>query len=76
MLQKNGTLAPQQVYSILSATAKDIRKREVAVVPGPGESVFSPLPAGYDSDAGAGLVDAQAAVAAVPPAATLSTKKQ
>jgi len=76
MLQKNGTLGPQQVYSILAATAKDITKREVAVVPGPGESVFSALPAGTDSDSGAGLVDARAAIAAVPPAATLSTKKR
>ena len=33
MLQKNGTLLPQQVYSILSSTAKDMTRREVEVVP-------------------------------------------
>jgi subtilisin family serine protease len=70
MLQKNGTLAPQQVYATLSATAKDITKREVEVVPGPGESKFAPLPGGYDADSGAGFIDAAAAVAAVPPMAT------
>jgi hypothetical protein len=41
-------------------------KREVVVVPGPGESIFSAIGAGYDFDAGAGFVDAVAALAAVP----------
>jgi len=50
----------------LSDTAKDMRKREVEVVPGPGNSVFSSLPAGYDYDSGYGFVDAAAAVAATP----------
>ena len=66
MLQKNGSLSPQQVYSILASTAKDMTRREVAVVPGPGDSVFSPIGSGYDFDAGAGFVDAVAALAAVP----------
>jgi hypothetical protein len=66
MLQKNDGLSPQQVYSILMSTAKDIVKREVAVIPGPGDSQFTPVGAGYDPDAGAGFVDAAAAVAAVP----------
>ena len=66
MLQKNASLVPLQVYNILSATAKDMRKREVAVVPGPGNSVFSPLPAGFDFDSGHGFVDAAAALAATP----------
>jgi hypothetical protein len=66
MLQKNGRLGPQQVYSILSSTAKDMTRREVAVVPGPGNSVFSGIGSGYDFDAGAGFVDAVAALAAVP----------
>jgi hypothetical protein len=66
MLQKNGSLLPQQVYSILSSTAKDMTKREVVVVPGPGDSQFSAIGAGYDFDAGAGFVDAVAAIAAVP----------
>ena len=66
MLQKNSRLLPQQVYSILSSTAKDMTKREVAVVPGPGDSQFSAIGAGYDFDAGAGFVDAVAAIAAVP----------
>jgi len=66
MLQKNDTLSPQTIYSVLMSTAKDMIKREVEVVPGPSESVFSPIGAGYDSDAGAGLVDAKAALAAVP----------
>ena len=41
-------------------------KREVLVVPGPGNSVFSPLPAGFDFDSGEGFVDAAAAVTATP----------
>jgi hypothetical protein len=70
MLQKNGTLTPQQVYSILMSTAKDMTKREVEVIPGPRESVFSSIGAGFDFDAGAGFVDAVAALAAVPNALT------
>ena len=66
MLQKNGSLTPQVVYTILTATAQDMVKREVAIVPGPGDSQFSPLPAGPDFDSGAGFVDAVAALAAVP----------
>ena len=66
MLQKNGDLIPQVIYTILAATAKDMTKREVAIVPGPGNSQFSPIPAGPDFDSGAGFVDAVAAVAAVP----------
>lgn len=74
MLQKNATLAPQQIYTILSNTAADMKKREVAVVPGPGDSEFSAIGAGFDSDSGAGFVNAQAAIAAVPSLPTLSTK--
>jgi hypothetical protein len=66
MLQKNGSLTAQRIYDILGMTAKDIRKREVAVVPGPGNSVFSPLGAGFDYDSGYGFIDAAAAVAATP----------
>ena len=66
MLQKNNTLSPQQVYSILMSTSKDMTRREVEVKPGPGDSVFSPIGAGYDFDAGAGFVNAVAALAAVP----------
>jgi hypothetical protein len=66
MLQKNSSLRPQQVYSILTSTAKDITRREVTVVPGPGDSLFSAIGEGYDFDAGAGFVDAVEAVAAVP----------
>jgi subtilisin family serine protease len=69
MLQKNGGLTPQQVYDILRDTAEDMTKREVAVVPGPGNSQFSALPAGYDFDSGHGFVDAVAALAATPAAA-------
>jgi hypothetical protein len=67
MLQKNHSLPPAQVYWILSSTAKDMTKREVQVVPGPGDSVFSQIAPGYDSDAGAGFVDAAAALAKVAP---------
>jgi len=67
MLEKNGGLDPHQIYDILSSTAEDIIKREVAVLPGPGDSVFSALPAGYDFDSGHGFVDAAAAVGATPP---------
>jgi hypothetical protein len=74
MLQKNSTLSPQRIYSILTSTAKDMVKREVTVVPGPGDSVFSGIAAGTDSDAGAGFVDAAAALAAVP-APTAASKK-
>jgi hypothetical protein len=66
MLQKNGGLGANQVYGILRATAEDITKREVEIIPGPGNSVFSPLPVGYDFDSGEGFVDAAAAVAATP----------
>jgi hypothetical protein len=66
MLQKNGGLDPNQIYGILRATAEDITKREVEVIPGPGNSVFSPLPAGFDFDSGEGFVDAVAAVGATP----------
>lgn len=72
MLQKNRSLPPQQVYSILMSTAKDMVKREVTVVPGPGDSVFSPIAEGFDPDSGAGFVDAAAALAAVP-TTTLTT---
>jgi hypothetical protein len=75
MLQKNGSLTAQQVYSILTSTAKDMTKREVAVVPGPGDSVFSPIAAGYDHDSGAGFIDAVRALAAVPKALTTASKK-
>ena len=75
MLQKNGTLSPQQVYTILAATAKDMVRREVTVVPGPGDSVFSPIGAGTDADSGAGFVDASAALAAVPKAALTAVRK-
>jgi hypothetical protein len=66
MLQKNAGLSPASIYNILSNTAKDITRREVLVVPGPGDSKFSPLPAGYDFDSGFGFVDGAAAVAATP----------
>jgi hypothetical protein len=66
MLQKNGGLGAQQIYDILRSTAEDITKREVLVVPGPGNSLFSPLPAGFDFDSGEGFVDAAAAVTATP----------
>jgi len=66
MLDKNPGLSATQIYDILQNTAQDIRKREVAVVPGPGESVYSALPAGPDDDSGYGFVDAAAAVAATP----------
>jgi hypothetical protein len=66
MLQKNRRLAPGQIYNILSTTAEDIIKREVAVLPGPGNSVFSVLPAGFDFDSGHGFVNAAAALATTP----------
>lgn len=66
MLDKNRQLRPGQIYRILSATAKDIRKREVEVVPGPGNSSFSPLPFGYDFDSGHGFVDAARAILFTP----------
>jgi subtilisin family serine protease len=55
MLQKNGGLGADAIYDILRDTAEDITKREVLIVPGPGDSVFSPLPAGYDFDSGTRL---------------------
>jgi hypothetical protein len=64
MLQKNGGLAADDIYGILRDTAEDITKREVLVIPGPGNSVFSPLPPGFDFDSGEGFVDAAAAVGA------------
>ncbi len=66
MLQKNGGLDADDIYGILRATAEDITKREVEVVPGPGNSLFSTLPAGFDFDSGEGFVDAAAAVTATP----------
>ena len=56
-LQKNSSLSPQQVV-LPSSTARHTTKREVTVVPGPGESVFSAIAPGIDFDAGAGFVDA------------------
>ena len=52
----------------LGPTRDDMTKREVLVVPGPGNSQFSPLPAGYDHDSGQGFLDAQKAIAATLPA--------
>jgi len=66
MLDKNAGLTASQINTILSNTAHDMTKREVRVVPGPGNSVFSPLPAGKDFDSGFGFVDAAAALAATP----------
>jgi len=66
MLQKNPKLTAVQINGILSSTAHDMTKREVQIVPGPGDSIFSPLPAGFDFDSGHGFVDAVAAVAATP----------
>ncbi len=66
MLQKNGGLGANDIYTLLRSTAEDMTKREVEVVPGPGNSVFSPLPAGFDFDSGEGFVDAPAAVTATP----------
>ncbi len=64
MLQKNSGLSPNQIYEILADTSQDIVKREVLVLPGPGDSSFSALPSGYDFDSGFGFVDAAAALAA------------
>jgi hypothetical protein len=64
MLQKNGGLDADEIYGILRDTAEDITKREVEVIPGPGNSVFSALPPGFDFDSGEGFVDAAAAVGA------------
>ena len=76
MLDKNSKLSAQDIYGVLSSTAHDMTKREVQVVPacnganasvcGPGNSVFSPLPAGKDFDSGFGFVDAANALAATP----------
>jgi len=67
MLQKNRALSAAQIYDILSNTAQDMRKREIEVRPGPGNSIFSPLPTGFDFDSGYGFVNAVAALAATPP---------
>ena len=66
MLQKNGGLTPQLVYTILAQTAQDMTRREVNIVPGPGNSQYSAIPGGPDFDSGAGFVNAAAAVAATP----------
>jgi subtilase family protein len=66
MLQKNGGLTAPTIYGIFRSTAQDMTKREVEVIPGPGNSVFSPLPPGFDFDSGEGFVDAAAAVTATP----------
>ena len=66
MLDKNSKLTAQDIYGVLSSTAHDMTKREVQVVPGPGNSVFSPLPPGKDFDSGFGFVDAADALAATP----------
>ena len=66
MLDKNSGLTSQQIYNILIGASHDMTKREVQVVPGPGNSVFSTLPAGYDFDSGHGFVNAADALAATP----------
>jgi hypothetical protein len=66
MLQKNSGLSPATIYNILGTTSHDMTKREVEIIPGPGNSVFSPIGAGYDFDSGFGFVDAASAVSATP----------
>jgi len=72
MLQKNRTLAPTDIYNILRDTAEDMTLRftNVATAAGPRAIVFTvedPDPAGFDFDTGWGFVNAEAAIAAVPP---------
>ena len=66
MLQKNPGLSPTSIYGYLSTSAHDMTKREVLVIPGPGNSLFSNLPIGFDYDSGHGFVDAAGALSATP----------
>jgi hypothetical protein len=63
MLQRNPTLAPAEVRSILEATARPLDKRFTSDRP----LIINPIVPGddgYNDDAGVGLVDAEAAVGA------------
>jgi hypothetical protein len=65
MLQKNSSLTPQQVRTILQNTAHgEIDKRFTSARP----AVLTPITpiGGYNFDAGTGLVDAVDALDAVP----------
>ena len=61
MLQKNPSLTPAQVRSILEASARPLSKRFTSDRPLIIDPI-TPGPDGYNDDAGVGLVDAEAAL--------------
>jgi subtilisin family serine protease len=66
MLQKNPNLTAAQIRDIMKTSSADMTKREVAVDPGPANSTFSPIDAGFDFDSGWGFLDGAQAIASVP----------
>ena len=61
MLQANNSLTPTAIKTAMQATAIDILKKQV----GSFDGDLAPIGVGFDNDSGAGLIDAEAAVAAV-----------
>jgi subtilisin family serine protease len=64
MLDKRKNLKPFEIYSVLRATADDIRLRSLDTRD-PKATVAIPNSKGFDFDSGFGLVDAQAALKAI-----------
>jgi hypothetical protein len=80
MLQKNPGLTPADVYNILKNTAADMRLRFTnrSTPAGPVTDVFpieDPDPAGFDYDTGWGFVNGEAAINAVPAAASITATR-
>ena len=61
MLQANNSLTPAAIKTAMQATAVDIREKTVGSFSGDPVQIG----VGFDNDSGAGLLDAEAAVAAV-----------
>ena len=61
MLQANNSLTPTAIKTAMQATAVDILNKTV----GSFDGDLVPIGVGFDNDSGAGLLDAEAAVAAV-----------
>jgi subtilisin family serine protease len=78
MLQKNPGLTSDDVYNTLKNTAEDMRLRFTnrSTSTGPVADVYpieDPDPAGFDYDTGWGFVNGEAALNAVPAAASVTT---
>ena len=80
MLQKNRSLTPADVYSILKNTAEDMTMRFTnrSTPAGPVADVYmieDPDPAGFDYDTGWGFVNAEAALNAVSAPSSVTSRR-